>query len=324
MSLETFIQPKNNQELIQGRLHHHLEEFLGDHKDSLSPETISALPIISKTISENIAVDWESSKENSVSYDKYKKSFILNQEKMSMGQLISSRHWGQKIAFPKSLESSLLGKKLLQHAVVHHTLDRVTTLLNHEMATNLAETYKTKDLFKSQAFEKIVERTREGMNASEQLGVFAESMIQGTLERIALDYEHLGLTILPGNASQDVLEKIDFVISTKQKKRGVGVEAVDPLYNEKHIGVQFTTNTSKSEFKKDQIEKSKLRGTLMDDIIYVALDHKTLVTAVEKWKQAGQPISGPWAYLDPDTRKGVLKGLLESVITEDQLASLLK
>lgn len=241
MIIEGISQPKNNQEIIREKLEHSLEKFLGDNKDSLSPETISALPIISKTISENITGEWESSKENIVTYDKHKKSFILNGEKVSVGELISSRHWGKKITFPKSLESTLLGKKLLQHATVHHTLDRVTTLINHEMATNLAETYKNKDLMKSQAFEKIAQRTA-GDSKSEQLGVFAESMIQGTLERIALDYEHLGLTILPGNASQDVLEKIDFVISTKQKKRGVGVEAVDPLYDEKHIGVQFTTN----------------------------------------------------------------------------------
>lgn len=301
-----------------------VHEFIGNHETSLSQETLSALPAITRTIQENLRETWNNTPEHRhVRYDKYKKSFLVGNQHVTAGEIIASRHWKETFAFPEQLDTSLAGKKLRNHALTYHTLDRVTTIINHEMAEHLEKTYADKDMMKSQAFGKIKERSQEGFH-SEQLGVFAESIIQGTLERIAIDCEDMGLEIIPANAGQDVLEKIDFIISTKQKRRGVGVETADPLYDEKHIGVQFTTNTSKSEFKKDQIEKSKLRGTQMDDIIYVALDHKTLAKAVEQWKKAGEPISGPWAYLNPHTRQAVLTNLLQGIITEEQLTRIKK
>lgn len=325
-TFETIKPIKNTQEIIAEKIKNNLDEFLQDAEHELSHETQNAIPALTESITESLQTQWNASENalEKVAYNKFKKEFIIGDTSATAGEIISSRHWGKSYAFPDELESSIQGKKLLREATTYHTMDRLTTILNHELATNLALKYESKDLFKSQAFQKIAERTAESAPASEQLGVFAESMMQGTLERIAIDREDLGLMVLPGNAAQDVLEKIDFVISTKTKKRGVGIETADPLYDEKHIGVQFTTNTAKAEYKKDQIEKSKLRGTPMDDIIYVALDQKTLAQAITTWKKAGEPLSGPWTFLEPTTRQGVLKELLGSVISEEQLGSVLK
>ena len=311
-------------EVVHARLMNDIHEFLGNESSFLNSELIDQLPQLISTEQSRLADMWNRpNEEHPVSFDKYKKIFLVNNIQATAGELVASRHWGSNHVFPKSLESSGLGKKLLRDATTAHVRDKVTTKLNHILATQLAEVYQNKDMKKAEGFEGIAKRSLEN-HSHEQLGVFAEQIMQGTLERIAIDREDLGLAILPGNAAQDVLQKIDFVITTKQKKQGVGVETADPLYNEKHIGVQFTINTSKTELKKDQIEKAKKRETQMDDIVYVALDQKTLRNAITAWEKAGKPIAGPWAFLDTATKQGVLKGLLGSVITEEQLASVLK
>lgn len=318
---ETIKKPetKNTQEIVRERLVADIDEFLGNESSYIDPELIDQLPELISSEQTRLATTWNTpDAAHQISFDKYKKTFLVNDISTTAGELIASRHWGSTYAFPQSLESSGQGKKLLRDATTAHVRDKVATKLNHILATNLEKIYQDKDMMKAAAFKEVAKRSEE-YSQSEQLGFFAEQIMQGTLERIAIDREDLGLTILPGNAAQDVLQKIDFVISTKQKKRGVGIETEDPLYNERHIGVQFTINTSKAEFKKEQIIKAKGREQIMDDIVYVALDQKTLRAAVISWEDANRPLSGPWAFLDKETQQGVLKGLLGAVVTEEQL-----
>lgn len=311
-------------EVITKKLEHDIEEFLGEYKTTIDPELHDQLPELIATEQSRLIATWNSDAQTrQVSFDKYKKTFLVNNIPVTAGELVASRHWGSAHAFPKSLESSGQGKKLLRDATAAHVRDKVTTKLNYVLATDLAKVYQDKDMMKAAAFKEVAKRSEEN-SKSEQLGFFAEQIMQGTLERIAIDREDLGLTILPGNAAQDVLQKIDFVISTKQKRRGAGIETQDPLYDERHVGVQFTINTSKEVFKKEQIVKAKGRESHMDDIVYVALDQKTLRAAIAAWNDAGKPLVGPWGFLDTATKQGVLKGLLGSVINEEQLTSVLK
>lgn len=326
LGFETIKKPetKNTQEIIHERLVTDINEFLGEYATTIDPAILEQLPTILAHEQESLTKKWNSILAgNKVTYDKFKKRFMSGNARGTAGEFVASRHWGSTYAFPTELESTPVGKKLLREATMTHARDVVTTKLNYALATEFARSYDDKDMGKAEAFRSIAKRSVE-TNTSEQLGIFAEGVIQGTLERIAIDYENLGLSILPGNAAQDVLQKIDFVITTKQKKQGVGVETVDPLYNEKHIGVQFTTNTSRESEKLHQIEKSKARGITVDDIVYVALDYKTLLSAIAAWDKAGKPLVGPWAFLDTETKQGVLKGLLGAVITEDQMNSVLK
>ncbi len=314
----------HTQEIVHERLISHIDEFLAEYTEMIEPGILEQIPTILTREQETLTKKWNSSfADNKVTYDKFKRRFMSGDARGTAGEFVASRHWGSRYAFPQELENSPLGKKLVREATTAHVCDTVTRKLNHVLATELATSYEDRDMGKAEAFRSIGKRSAE-THTNEQLGILAEGVIQGTLERLAIDYENLGLSILPGNAAQDVLQKIDFVITTKQKKQGVGVETVDPLYNEKHIGVQFTTNTSKESEKRDQIKKSKARGMTVDDIVYVALDYTTLVAAVAAWDKAGKPLVGPWGFLDTTTKQGVLKGLLESVLTEEQLASVLK
>lgn len=179
-------------------------------------------------------------------------------------------------------------------------------------------------MLKSKAYQAIADRSTLE-SSSEQLGVIAESVMQGFAEMVAIDRPDLGISVAPANAYQDVAEKIDFIVTTKTKKRGAGIEVVDPLIEERHIGIQFTVNTSEKtrEHKHDQIEKAKARGTDLDDIVYFAFDVHMIRSAMNTWEQKGKPLSGIWGELSPEAQQRALDGLFTNVLSPEQQKSLM-
>lgn len=255
-------------------------------------------------------------------YDRRAGEFAVgNEEKVSMGNIIASRHWGINVALPETLDESGIGKKLRKMALEKKIGDALCEKLNGELAEKLSEKTRREDLLKSEAYKKIAERSGK---ESKQLGVQAEHIITGVVEAISIDRQDLGISITPANAYQDVQNKIDFIIATKQKRRSVGVNKEDITYEEKHIGVQFTINSSKAEHKADQINKAKERGVDVDDIIYLEIEKDTLRKAIEKWDGANKPISGPWKFLSKEIREITIKKLFDGILTEEQEKSLLK
>lgn len=256
-----------------------------------------------------------------VQYDKYKKSFTVAGEKSTLGEIVAARHLGIELALPAILESSGDGKRARKLFVERNLEDTLFAKLNATLGSTLAETTRREDMLKAKAYEEIAKRSGK---KSEQLGVLAEQILIGVAETIAIDRPDLGITVLPANAYQDVEEKIDFIIESKQKKRGVGAEARELSDEARSVGVQFTINTSKAVHKAEQIAKAKERGVHVDDIVYVAIEKKILQEAIEKWTKANKPISGPWAYLSVEMRRATLQAVFSGVLSQEQEQSLLK
>lgn len=195
--------------------------------------------------------------------------------------------------------------------------------LGGSLARTLAEETQGRDVLKAEAYRKIAERSGREAAASEQIGVIAEKIMVGVAESISLDRPDLGITVLPGNPYQDVQNKVDFIIASRQRRRGVGVETENLPPEERSVGVQFTVNTSKREHKQEQIAKAKARGVHLDDIVYVAIDMKLLSEAIRGWEQSGKPLAGPFAHLPAGTRTSALRALFHEVLTPEHEASLL-
>lgn len=292
-------------------------EFLSDAKDYLSDEEIAA---IVRDRQPEYASKGSSESARAVSYDKYKKSFSVGNETVSMGTIVAARRMGVEVALPEELNSSGDGKKLRRILGEKMTEDAVAADLNKQLAAILANKTKDRDMMKSAAYEKIAERAG---TQSEQLGIKAEEIVMGVLEGIAIDRPDLGLNILPANAYQDVEEKIDFIIATKQKRKKIGVEGADLAENEKHIGIQFTINASAAAHKQDQIQKAKARGVDVDDILYVQIDSGILARALSEWKKT-KSIKGPWNYLPKPVRERAIQELFKSILTEEQVRGLVE
>lgn len=322
MNFET---KQSNIETIAGRefLEQSAGHFLGEERGFIGEEKISnIITEIEKGIIELKKEIEGTDGKRVANYDRRAGEFAVgSEEKVSMGNIIASRHWGINIALPETLDESGIGKKIRKMAIEKKTSDILCENLNKELSEILTEKTKKEDLLKSEAYKKIAERSGK---ESKQLGIQAEHIITGVVEAISIDRQDLGITISQANAYQDVQNKIDFIIATKQKKRGVGVNKEDVTYEEKHIGVQFTINSSKVEHKADQINKAKERGVEVDDIIYLEIEKDTLKKAIRKWEESGKPISGPWKFLPKETREITIKKLFEGMLTEEQEKSLLK
>ncbi len=265
----------------------------------------------------------ESLAQHEVVYDKRKNSFTVNNELVTAGEVVASRHQGTRIKFSDNIDSGFLGKKLKEAYLKSVVRDAFTTKLNKVLALKLAETETKKDALKSKAYGEIANR-EDSENKNEQLGVVAESMMTGVAEMIAINRPDLHIVVEKANAYQDVHEKIDFIIKTKTKKRGVGTEAGDIGFDEKNFGIQFTINTDKAEHKMDQINKSKGRELDVDDILLVMVDGQMLSKAINAWKSDGKKIRGPFSYLPKETQQKTIEKLFENILNADEEASLLK
>lgn len=301
-------------------------DFLGEEYDFLNEEEIKKIIDEVSDQESQIKEDFEIKKEKVASYDKYRKSFSVGEEKeVSLGDIVSARRWGVDISLPKELENSGDGKKVRKLMLESKTKDVLYQKLNKKLATELSEKTSKQDLLLSRAYSKIVERSNnENQTENKQTGVFAEQIIIGVLEGLSINHPSLGFTVMESNACQDVQDKIDFIISTKQKKRGVGVNREGENQEDKTIGIQLTTNTSAGEHKNDQITKAKARGVEVDDIIYVEIKKDILEKAIRQWESSGKKISGPWAYLPEDIKTKTIANLLGGVLDEEQEKALQK
>lgn len=294
-----------------------LDEFLNvEEKNLIGEEKIKEIE--DKTKEE--IFDTNSGKE--VSYDNRANKFTIGTTETSIGELVASRHFGAKIKLPIENEKEAIAlKQLRKKYSTFSRRDIFTTKLNAELAKRLSET-ETKNSGKKETYDAIHKREVEG---SEQEGIVAEKMMIGALEMISIDRPDLRLEVRPSNAFQDVEEKIDFIITTKKKRKSVGIEEKNGKeFDEKSFGIQFTTNSSKEDHKKRQIEKAKEMDLDVDDILYIAIDREVVHTALMDWEKKGKPITGPWGQLNKVIKTKALENIFKDILTEEQIYSVLK
>jgi hypothetical protein len=294
--------------------------FLGQQQGSLKKEDVE------ETIKEMVDLEpvikegFEIKKDKTANYDKYKKTFSVGEEKeVGLGDIVSARRWGIEVSLPKDLENSGDGKKVRKLMFEAKAKDALFHKLNKKLATELSLKTQRQDALLSRAYSKIAERlSEENQPENKQTGVFAEQIIIGVLEGLSINHPQLGFTVTESNAYEDVQDKIDFIISTKQKKRGVGVNREDINQENKIIGIQLTTNISANEHKQEQIARAKVRGVEVDDIVYVEIKKDLLEKAIRQWEDSGKKISGPWVYLSEEVRTKTISSLLSGILDDEQ------
>lgn len=319
---EQFTQPQEKRELSPV-FKNTADEFLNDQASRVPQEEINnALYFAEHELKPLLSHKLEHNKStHEISFDKYKKTFNVNGSAISPGEIIASRHFTGDISLPNTLKQSGVGKNLVEKYVQYSTNDVLTESLNKILAGNLARATQKQDMLKSKAYQEIEHRSG---TSSEQLGVIAEKLMIGVAEMVSINRPDLHIAVRPGNAYEDVQEKIDFIIDVRSKKRGVGIETKDEAFDEKHFGIQFTINTSKQDSKKEQIEKSKNRGTEMDDILLVTMEQNMLRNALKSWEEKGSPLHGPWAEFSKESQKRIITALFENILTQEEVLSLTK
>ena len=291
--------------------------FLGGQKDLFSNEKILEINKNSSEYREILSASFIEKTDDrlTVEYDRRNKCFVANNEHYTLGQIVAARRLGLDFHLPENLNESGDGKKLRKVLLEKMTTDKLYGELNKELATQMSILIKKEDMLLSNAYNEV--SVRSGGN-SEQFGIRAEKIVLGFLEKISIDRPDLGIEVRESNAVEDVKNKIDFLVSSKHKIKGVGVNRNDFSFEEKTIGVQFTTNLSKKDHKVDQIANSKERGVWVDDIIYVEINPNILSTAINKWETKGKKISGPFEELPEDIKNQIILNLLQGMLTDEQ------
>lgn len=251
-------------------------------------------------------------------YDKYKKSFFSNGTKVSTGEILASRRFGNEFSLDKSILETGEGKRLVKFLREKKIEDLISEKYSKEMSKNLSEEFKKKDLLKSKAYEEIEKRSGEN---KEQFGIKAEQIFIGLLESLSFDRGDLGFSVYEANPWQDVENKVDFILERKNKKRGIGVEENK---NEalKTIGIQFTTALNKREHKLDQINKAKNKIKELDDIIYVEIDSNVLRNAIKDSEKSNNKFTNPVKYLPINIKKQILENLFKEILSPEEIKSL--
>lgn len=294
----------------------------GEAMNYLSPETLELLAR-DVAVFEQELMEKEKKSSTFVMYDKRKGEFTIGGQIATKGQTIASRHERGVLSFSKT-EKLPFEEATLKRLYHEKTLEDIAhERINAVLAKTLKEQFIQKDELKSRAYNAIAERSEK---KSTQLGVIAEQMMIGVAEMIAVDRSDLKLRVFPANAYEDVEHKIDFIIDidNSKKRRGAMVDVDDGEAEHKSIGIQFTINSTKADFKKDQIEKARGKNIGVDDIVYVELGGDALRKAIHEWENRGKPISGIWTFLPHEAKKQALSTLFRSVLTEKQEDDLLK
>ncbi|MDD3940794.1 MAG: hypothetical protein PHQ01_04465, partial [Candidatus Pacebacteria bacterium] len=298
------------------------DNYLGEEKKYISKDTESKIRREILTEEEEILSSLFTTipKEDTISYDKYKKSFIFENNKISPGEIVSSQRLGVNFSLQKSILETGEGKRLAKILREKKITSIITEKYSKDLAKNLKEEFKSKDLLKSKAYKEINERIGK---RQEQFGVQAEQIFIGLLESLSLDREDLAFKVYEANPWQDVENKIDFILERKNKKRGIGVEESEKE-ELKTIGVQFTTALSKREHKLDQIQKAKNKIKDIDDIVYVEIDSMVLRKAISEAEKTNNKFINPVKFLPEKIKNQLLKNLFTGILNEKEIESLNK
>lgn len=303
------------------------DNYLGEEKKYISKDTESKIRREILTEEEEILSSLFTTipKEDTISYDKYKKSFIFENNKISLGEIVSSQRLGVNFSLQKSILETGEGKRLAKILKEKRVTGIITEKYSKDLAKNLKEEFKSKDLLKSKAYEEIEKRNTE--ENKDRLGIKAEKIFIGLLESLSIDRPDLDFKVHEANPFQDVENKIDFIIERRNKKRGVGIEENDTK-SLKTVGIQFTTATAKKEHKLDQIDKAKKRlkesAAEPFDIVYVEIDSFILRKAINDWEKSDSKFANPVKFLKSDTKSELIKNFFREILTQEEMKSLEK
>jgi len=114
------------------------------------------------------------------------------------------------------------------------------------------------------------------------------------------------------------------VISATTSGSGEIVEVDEAVPDHKSFGIQVTIDSTKHDFKQEQIEKAKQKNIGVQDIVYVEIKGDVLREAIAVWEKRGKPASGVWTFLPLPAKRQALSTLFHSILTEKQEEDLLK
>ncbi len=234
---------------------------------------------------------------------------------ITMGEIMTDHEWGIDYTFDTSVNIHDIRSYYLNQLKndLREKLDKqiITSELNFNDPTKA-------DPMKKNAYREIEKRMESG---SEQQGIIAEKMVKNFLKKLSMDTD-ADFEIIDADVYQDVEQKVDFIIHRKNKDKNKGAKVQEsetvtvPTFED--IGVQFTINASKTEYKEKQISKSKRNLQNIDDLVLVTLPAHNASKLYEIWKKDPQS-GGPEKGWDKQIQETVFRGVMAKIMNTEEI-----
>jgi hypothetical protein len=254
-----------------------------------------------------------------VTYDPDTGALWAGEHHLSEGVLYTDGRWGMSYEIPGTAP-----RLIRKRYAVSVAKDGLRELLNRQILHNELGTRRPSRFNSGQQVtpgkNSVFARALEGTLPME-IGNVAEKMVRTYLEKIAIDLD-LDFRVVEADVHQDMVEKIDFVIHRTVHNRGVVVETSDHT----DIGIQFTISQSEERLqeKSQQVAESRRRinrGSPVDDIVLVSVPVRNVAQVYDAWRADPKP-GGPEAAWSSDVQAFVVRGVLQGIIPEDEIESI--
>ncbi len=229
---------------------------------------------------------------------------------VTRGELMTDYEWGIEYAFDRSVGI---------HDIREYYLEQLKADLREKLDQQIitSETNFTRgDSFKQNAYREIGKRIETG---SEQQGIIAEKMVKNFLKKLAIDHD-ADFEIVEANAFQDVEQKVDFIIHRKSADRIRGAK-IGESKDSADVGIQFTINASKVDYKEKQIQHTKRHTKEFQDIVLVTLPAHKASDLYKQWSSR-KTAGGPDKLWSPQTKQAIFRGVMEKVLAPQEIDDL--
>ncbi len=227
---------------------------------------------------------------------------------LTKGEIFTDAEWDTFYKLGPSVDQSVRADYIKQIAAI-----KLRNLLDRQIAINESHNFNL-DEGKRKAYQ-----AREMEPDETHNGLVAEKIVRCMLKKISIDSDDK-FFIKEVAISDDVNNKIDFIIQRVKHNRGVGVKQEKDAND---IGIQLTTNSSRenTEHKKSQINKVKTRlGEEMpvNDLVLITIPIKNVIDLLNKWKARKVP-GGPDKLWDKDKREKIIRGVLDQILPSAEI-----
>ncbi len=241
--------------------------------------------------------------------------------RLTLGDMVTDMAWGLSY----SLDPATVPRRAHKMMAIERTKGELMDLLNRQITeeegARMDKTEERRQMFRMisgellEGREKLMSPEIQKMNE----GHVAEVMVENFFKKLQLDLG-VEIAVQMGDLMQDMVQKIDFVVSRSRHRRGVGVETTDT----KNLGVQFTLRADAHGIgkKQSQIKRAKkklVEKDRIDDIVLVSVPIVGITKQYKAWFKAGRPPGGPEQYWPEEVKEYVFKGVLDGVFEQDEL-----
>ncbi len=235
-----------------------------------------------------------------------------SEDMLTVGDILTDHEWGIRYA----LDAQTIPRRLRKRYLIVRAKEKLRTYLNQQIAIDQSE-----GAFARRGPRGKYQEYLRGTH--EQLGHLAERIVRTYLQKLAINH-NLDMELIEATIDQDAEFTIDFLISIRQRKRGVHVDDAPDTAREL-VGVQLTT-AKRHPGKAKRIDEAKVRLAQtgvseqpIRDIVLVKIMRSFIRRMMNAWNASNKPSGGPEQFLDKTSQEKMFRAILKGIYSLEEI-----